>query len=951
MIRSFGVMALYAALLFCQTGYSQQTASDFDLAEIQVEQSPAQTASWVIPEGIQILDFDVSPFGPEVAALTQSADKKYSISFWKIGSAQPHVSWNLPERFQAKSLVWHPAKRRIFLSGIQDGEYRLQRVDILGSEFKAKIIYGSKNEIRRVLLGPRPFRNYLADQPVVAYRLFFGERTANNSFAILSITEDGNNRYQVVGPKSGITPPNEDNAVSPSEIVSDWALPASFHPAGNLLIWEDKGHKFHKAPYFLNWGKSSPLPANRFLNGSLTVTPNGTALIHWRPGVPGIELHFYKGAVQKAEASEYTFLSTPSSVPDGKGIVGLIKAADETELVFVPIQVPLADVVNAWMFLETSADESLFAQHGGLFRDLKDDQLYSLYESEAYQCNGYDPKTATRPYLVTTDIFWELFASAYEGMFIINERYESIPAFWRFVQAAQKSLQITNPQGLWAKVFSILSNIHDGSGRQNPEMSLIISAEGAQASPILKEPFNYGDLKPRGHYTAEVEMIRYFKAVRYLTNVSNQIKEIQDLRRLPIDVSAKALEWIRTYESFIAPARGPVIWQKDKFTLPSYARHPLDQPRAFPLSWGFDNEVLLSTVFHADWPVNERIEGLYGARLMPSGLDLADALGSRLARTLLQSEIEKYPRLKEALDNLQARYKPNSESGGANLYQRWIDALGKQWAEDVVDQVNKKDNLWRAKRLQTGLASWTNLRHATVLVNETTSAECGEGGFEEILMRPPRGAAEPDPAAFAAIAGLFESAAQMVKVRSGMAQGTMPDDINAKEPLRQGIYKRLMETAAKARIFEKIAGKELKGIPLSNQEYEEILYIGRTAEHNFIVFKSLANKDLALSTPDPMPKVVDISGGSGVSQYLMAAVGRPMEWNWIVPYFGRREIVKGAVYSYYEFLSDAPLTDAEWNQRLSVDEKNQNPSPPSHPGWISPFLSRINLSCPARVPF
>jgi hypothetical protein len=97
---------------------------------------------------------------------------------------------------------------------------------------------------------------------------------------------------------------------------------------------------------------------------------------------------------------------------------------------------------------------------------------------------------------------------SYAIIIIINERYESIPVFWRFVQAAHKSLQSTNPQGMWSKVFSILSNIYDGSGRQNPEMSLIIGAEGRQSSSILRDQFNYGDLKPRGHYVSD-RLIRF----------------------------------------------------------------------------------------------------------------------------------------------------------------------------------------------------------------------------------------------------------------------------------------------------------------------------------------------------------------------------------------------------------------------------------------------------------
>ncbi len=85
--------------------------------------------------------------------------------------------------------------------------------------------------------------------------------------------------------------------------------------------------------------------------------------------------------------------------------------------------------MNAWLFCDSNSDLDLFEKNGGLFRPLDCEQLYRLYESENYYCRGYDETTPTRPYLVTTDIFWELFAAAYEGLFIVKERDQAIPAF------------------------------------------------------------------------------------------------------------------------------------------------------------------------------------------------------------------------------------------------------------------------------------------------------------------------------------------------------------------------------------------------------------------------------------------------------------------------------------------------------------------------------------------
>jgi hypothetical protein len=251
----------------------------------------------------------------------------------------------------------------------------------------------------------------------------------------------------------------------------------------------------------------------------------------------------------------------------------------------------------------------------------------------------------------------------------------------------------------------------------------------------------------------------------------------------------------------------------------------------------------------------------------------------------------------------------------ANLYDSWIDALAAQWAEDAKFPGISPETLWKAKRLQTGLASWATLRHATVLVNERVAAECGEGGFEEIVLRPPRGYVEPDPKTFNAIASLFDqmqdAIAHSANFKGNLPLGEGADDKS--EPLRNGIIRRLQASASKARLFASMAEKELRNEPLSNADYDEILHVGAVAEHDFLVYKSLANKDLALSTPDPMMKIADVAGGVG-TPYLEAAVGRPLEWDQVVPYFGRREIVKGSVYSYYEFSSPAPLSDLAWER-------------------------------------
>jgi hypothetical protein len=337
---------------------------------------------------------------------------------------------------------------------------------------------------------------------------------------------------------------------------------------------------------------------------------------------------------------------------------------------------------------------------------------------------------------------------------------------------------------------------------------------------------------------------------------------------------------------------------------------------------------------HAGWPPAERIVDRNGAgRGLPSGLDFASIAGSALAYRLLEQDgtIARYPNLGPRMQVLRTRFAEDGKRQPGTLYDRWIEALATQWADSAAVPL-VSGPLWEAKRLQTGLASWATLRHATVLVNDQTGAECGESGFEDIVMQPPRGYVEPDPAAFAAIAGLFDTTIAVVN-----ASHLAPDEATDTQ-LRNGVLRRLTESRDNVNKYRAIAEKELKGEVPTSTDYEAIQYVGRAAEHNFLIFNSLANPDYSLSTPDPMMKVADVAGAGATSGSLEAAVGRPLEWDQVVPFFGRSEIVKGSVYAYYEFVSQKPIDDDAW--RKAVDRQ-------ARPAWVTPFVSATKLACPA----
>jgi hypothetical protein len=325
--------------------------------------------------------------------------------------------------------------------------------------------------------------------------------------------------------------------------------------------------------------------------------------------------------------------------------------------------------------------------------------------------------------------------------------------------------------------------------------------------------------------------------------------------------------------------------------------------------------------------------------MTPSGLDFAAIAGNRLAHNVLDrsGELARFPNLGPRHEAVRRRFQASAGKSGKNpgntLYDAWIAALATQWA-DAASNTPLAGPLWDTKRLQTGLASWATLRHATVLVNDKTAAECGEGGFEAIVLRPPRGYVEPDPQTFAAITALFDDTIRAVEGMPGIAR-----DGNVDAKLRGGIIRRLTESRDNAVKYQRIAEKELRGEPLTTEDYQLIQYVGRAAEHNFLIFTSLSNPKYALTNPEPMMKVADVAGGPAGS--LEVAVGRPLEWDQVVPFFGRSEIVKGSIYSYYEFTSGELLDDAKWREGVDGEKR---------PDWVTGYMSDTALSCPAKQP-
>jgi len=934
---------IIAVVLTSNVNLAYGTTSPFNFPESIVKTSPSEAKELTLEKGEYVEDFDISPLKPEVALIINRVSGKQKILFWKIDSNDQEPlchSIEVPNDLTLSEIIWHPEGSTLFVLGKKKNQYEILQTPI--TSWSPTVLYHSSAPLRNLIIGPRPFEMEYDEKTKTLpmnYRLFFGVKRPNGTYSTNTVNEKGQREYRVINSDaSQIHVANV--ADQPHVLIAADAIPQAFHPAGHFMVWEDASHCFQKAEYQGdNWGSTSNVVIEKSVcGGNLTYMPNGAALLHWQPKRDGVVLNSDQGKKTTVLARNIEFLSAPLPVSDGKGLVGVVQKGELISVNYVPINVPLADVTNAWMFIESPQDRKLLSENTGLFRSLENNQLYELYDSESYKCGGYAQSTPSRPYFVTSDIFLELYASAFEGIFVLSERQAAMPKFWKFVERANAELQ-TSPNTRMARAFAALIAVREGS-HDNAEARKIINSADVSISSVTGHDFNFANLKPRGHYTRDKSLETYFRASKYLMDLKLSNEDREQLKNLPQAVIKDALAWINVYKSFIAPSKSPSLWGASKET-PGYVLYPGKHETIFPLSWGIDNEILFSTVYHDNLPKALQIIGEQGPRLLPSGLDIAAVLGSSMAETILEEagEFEKYPTLRSQLSSLKARYQDSKSVAQESLYQKWLSVLAVQWSDNFSSPGNViQKKFWSRKRLQTALASWATLRHATLLVNERTEAECGEAGFEQIVLRPPRGYVEPDVKTLGEIANLFDATVNVVKAQ----KDTWAD---GKEHNGQGIWdgviRRLVESRNKVKMFQEIAKKEIAGEELSTKEYENILYVGRAAEHNFLIFKSLAQKDFALSSPDPIEKVADVASEGPIDEYLLVGVGAPLEWDQIVPFFGRKEIVKGSIYSYYEIDSKQIMTDAEWRLRL----KGLN-----HPSWIKPFISEDKLSCPAKSP-
>jgi hypothetical protein len=314
------------------------------------------------------------------------------------------------------------------------------------------------------------------------------------------------------------------------------------------------------------------------------------------------------------------------------------------------------------------------------------------------------------------------------------------------------------------------------------------------------------------------------------------------------------------------------------------------------------------TVGYVDTPQGPEL-----ARVFPRGLDVMALLGSEMAKELIREQGDdqydnyyvKFDALESEFDNLTV------SEWNKNLYWAWLYSL-KPLLQDFDEgyPTFMQTTAWQDKELITALASWTELRHDTILYAKQSYTMAGTTGVQ-LQPKPVVGYVEPVPEFYNRLLALTRM------TNKGLEERNVLDDASKSR------LKNLEDILEKLVVISK---QELANEELTEEDYQFIRNFGDSLQGVITDVEAKAQKTTIVAD-------VHTDGNSG--QVLEEGVGHV---DLIVVAYkvpdGRILIGAGPVMTYYEFkqpMSDR-LTDEKWRELLLQNL-------PEMPEWTASFVS------------
>ena len=474
------------------------------------------------------------------------------------------------------------------------------------------------------------------------------------------------------------------------------------------------------------------------------------------------------------------------------------------------------------------------------------------------------------------------------------------------------------------------------------------SAEN-EYSPFLeytKVKFAYSLFRPRGHYTRNDLVKRYFRAMMWLQTAPMHADTPHQLCRaaLMASVVGSNPDLLKSYNRIFEPITF-LMGAPDNITILQVYQEVLNT--GLPCDKLFANkkamkklenrikelaneQIRIRPKFDSTSPykinlmpqryqpdaevLNEMVDAdsEVSKRATPMGLDVMAAMGNSKAEKILLEELQQG---KQWEDYTPMLTKMKNRMDEIN----WKETVATRWMETLQTMTQTKDSYpyfmqteqWQKKDLNTALASWAELKHDAILyAKQPMAAECGDYGPPAPVIK---GYVEPN-------IGFWEKAIELMDATMSLLRKydlvtEKIDDTN----------ERIKE---QAEFFLLVSKAELNGKKLSDVDYYTLETIGATFEN--ISLDLVRQKDQYLDgwnnvegADKSIAVVADVYTANGENNpepsILYEGTGPAYEIYVLVEINGYLYLTRGGVFSYREFrrpVDEPRMTDEEWQEKL-----------------------------------
>ena len=601
-------------------------------------------------------------------------------------------------------------------------------------------------------------------------------------------------------------------------------------------------------------------------------------------------------------------------------------------------------------------------------------QLFHIYERNDY---------SDFPNFVTTDLYLQLYHLYIDCMLRELEEYQLLPLMTSYSQdmidamlaiihnAGNDDSETKRIAGRNLQFFRVALHLFNGKPidasytTEKAEIERCLKAQNNRSSMLMdymgEVSFPYSLFRARGHYTRSDALKRYFRGMMWLQtatmgmdhatevkqavqmafamklfkNTRQKYDKINNLITMlmgqhdnlsliqvmsEVDKTGMAMNELLNDDKEMAKLTKVLNEIGDKQTRirPKFEKTSHNKINVMPQRYQPDAEVLQEMVDY-----DSRIT----QRGVPKGIDVMAAMGVSAAEQILKEEKTEWKKLLPTLDRMKKRM------GEID----WQETTATQWMQTLKVLTTGTDSQspyfmqnpnWSKKDLNAALASWAELKHDAILyAKQPMGAECGGG--ESVPDPVVKGYVEPNVKFWKKASELLENTAKLLK-----DQNMMTEKI-------EGVTERLREEVT---FLLRVSEKELADKVLTDEEYDQISYIGATFEnisldllrmpdqnlYNWVDIEG-ADRKVALVT-DVYTANADNNPDKAI---LFEAVGDADEIYVVVEIGGYLYLTRGAVLSYREFVQpiDQPrLTDEEWQKQLESNPRK------GVPDWMKPIL-------------